>query len=132
MTTRTRSERGAAAIEFALVLPLLLLIVAGITDFGRAFYMQISTASAAREGARMISMKYTYDEAEARAQAAGGDWVDLSVTTFCTGGAKNSEVTAAPAAPFEWIFLDDIMSLFPGPALGTPTIASEGAMRCNG
>ena len=46
-------DRGASAVEFALVLPLLLLIVFGIIDFGRALNAQITLTQAAREGARL-------------------------------------------------------------------------------
>lgn len=47
-----RNEEGAAVVEFALVLPILLLIVFGIVDFGRAFYTVNNIISAVREGAR--------------------------------------------------------------------------------
>lgn len=46
-------EDGAAVVEFALVLPFLLLIMWGIIEFGRAFYTINNAASAAREGARV-------------------------------------------------------------------------------
>ena len=48
---RTR-DRGSVAVEFALVLPVLLLIVFGIIDFGRALNAQIELTGAAREGAQ--------------------------------------------------------------------------------
>lgn len=47
-----RSERGANLVEAALVVPILILILAGVVDLGRAFYNYISLANAAREGAR--------------------------------------------------------------------------------
>ena len=47
-----RSERGAAAVEMALMLPVLILLIGGIVDFGRAYYTQIMLTNAAREGAR--------------------------------------------------------------------------------
>ena len=47
-----RSERGAAAVEFALVVPVLLLLLLGIIEFGRAYNTQISLTHAARETAR--------------------------------------------------------------------------------
>ena len=50
-----RSERGASLIETALVLPLLLLLVGGIVDFGFAFNNYITITNAAREGARYAS-----------------------------------------------------------------------------
>jgi len=52
---RRRAERGVNVVEFALVLPILLLLVAGIADFGRAFYAYIAITNASREGARLGS-----------------------------------------------------------------------------
>ncbi len=49
---RFREESGAAMIEFALVAPLLLVLVWGIIETGRAFYTINSLASAVRDGAR--------------------------------------------------------------------------------
>lgn len=48
----TRSERGQSAVELAFAFPVLLLILMGILDFGRAFYTYVSITNAAREGAR--------------------------------------------------------------------------------
>jgi Flp pilus assembly protein TadG len=48
-------ERGQSLVEMALVLPLLLLLLAGIIDFGRAFNNYIIITNAAREGARAAS-----------------------------------------------------------------------------
>jgi Flp pilus assembly protein TadG len=48
-------ERGTAVVEFALVLPLLLLLVFMLIDATRAFYTLNSLVSAAREGARYAS-----------------------------------------------------------------------------
>jgi len=53
-----RSERGAAAVELALVLFPLLLILLGIVEFGRVYSMQLSLQHTARELAREIALKY--------------------------------------------------------------------------
>lgn len=45
-------DRGAAAVEFALVVPLLLLLVMGILDYGRFFFDSVSLRQGAREAAR--------------------------------------------------------------------------------
>ena len=50
-------DRGAAAVEFALLLPVLLLLVFGIIDFGRALNAQITLTQAAREGARIAALR---------------------------------------------------------------------------
>jgi len=47
-----------AAVELALVLPLLLLLLFGIVEFSRAFYTQLRLQDAAREGARAIALQY--------------------------------------------------------------------------
>ncbi|MBN1955203.1 MAG: pilus assembly protein [Anaerolineae bacterium] len=51
--SRTEKHRGQALVEFALIIGLLLLIVMGIFDFGRAFIIYSNIFNAAREGARM-------------------------------------------------------------------------------
>jgi Flp pilus assembly pilin Flp len=56
MTGILRDEAGAAVVEFALVLPILMLIVFGIIDFGRAFYTSNNLVSAVREGARFAAV----------------------------------------------------------------------------
>ncbi len=61
-----RRERAAAAVELALVLPLLLLIMGGIVDFGRFFYTQNMVVNAAREGARSRALGYSTTDADTR------------------------------------------------------------------
>jgi len=48
----TRSRRGQAAAEFALLLPLLVILLAGGIDVSRGFYARIELTNAVREGAR--------------------------------------------------------------------------------
>lgn len=54
-----KKEEGQALVEFALVLPLLLLLVCGIIDFGWLFYNQLSLQNACREGARYACVHST-------------------------------------------------------------------------
>ena len=62
-----RSERGAELIEFALVLPVLLLVVLGIVDFGFLFQRMEVVTNAAREGARMAVLPgYSQADVEGR------------------------------------------------------------------
>ena len=49
---RGRGQEGAAAVEFALVLPVLMILLAGFFDFGWLFYWQHSVTNASRAGAR--------------------------------------------------------------------------------
>ena len=63
-------ERGAAAVEMALVMPLLILMVMGIIDFGRIFNGEIQLSQAAREGARVAALGFTEANVIARTTAA--------------------------------------------------------------
>ena len=47
-----KDQRGAAAVEFAIVLPVLILILFGIIEFSVAFYDKAMITNASREGAR--------------------------------------------------------------------------------
>src|SRR5262245_59708790 len=51
-----KDRRGNSVIEFALILPLVLLLVFGITEFGRAWMTVNIMATAAREGARLAAV----------------------------------------------------------------------------
>ncbi|WP_426996564.1 TadE/TadG family type IV pilus assembly protein [Pseudarthrobacter sp. N5] len=50
------SERGAVAVEFALLAPVLIMLLLGIMEFGRAYNVQASLSSAAREGVRVMAI----------------------------------------------------------------------------
>ena len=54
-----RNERGGVAVEFAIILPILALLVFGIVDFGHAWYMRHLMSDACREGARYGSRYWT-------------------------------------------------------------------------
>lgn len=53
-----RSEKGQAMVEMALILPVLILIIGGIVDFGWLFYNKLALNNAAREGARYAAIHY--------------------------------------------------------------------------
>jgi len=59
-------QRGIAAVELAIVLPLLLAIVFGVTELGRAMYQYDALTKAARAAARYLSV---YDPADADVRA---------------------------------------------------------------
>lgn len=51
-----KDERGQSMVEMALVLPILLLILLGITEFGRIYYTQLAITNGARAGARYAAV----------------------------------------------------------------------------
>jgi Flp pilus assembly protein TadG len=50
------NHRGQSTVEFALLVPVFLLLLFGITDFGRVMYQQMLVTEAAREGARAVGI----------------------------------------------------------------------------
>ena len=67
MSGRLKSERGAELIEFALIFPLLLLVLLGIIDFGFLFQRYEVLTNATREGARMAVLPgYTHPDIRSR------------------------------------------------------------------
>jgi Flp pilus assembly protein TadG len=95
---RLRSERGSALVEFALCLPLLLVVIAGIVDFGFVFQRQEVITNAAREGARLAVLP-GYDptavEARVRAYVQNGLSLDnaaMAAVLPSTGGVTVSYV----------------------------------------
>lgn len=81
-----KSQRGAAAVEFALVAPVLIVLVFGITDFGLMFNNQAVVANASRDAARAASFgaKKAAIQAVVTAEVASLPNVVFPVTTNVT------------------------------------------------
>lgn len=128
------ADRGAVAVEFALLLPLLLLIVLGIIDFGRMLNAQITLTQAAREGARLVALGMPAD-APSRTQAAatGLSPVSVSIPSSCAVGAGPGS-NGAVQASYNFQFtpgLGYVVSLFGGTGMsGQITLSAQGVMPC--
>jgi hypothetical protein len=83
---RRRSQRGAVAVEFALIAPILFLLVFGIIDFGNAFQAWDAASTAAREGTRIGVVDPNVADIEARVRGSAGtlDQSHLTVTISCS------------------------------------------------
>ncbi|WP_408896131.1 TadE/TadG family type IV pilus assembly protein [Nocardioides sp. R1-1] len=99
-----RRERGAAAVEFALILPVLMVIVVGIINYGDMLSVRQSVSQAAAEGARAAAVsggdaatkKSAADKAVAAALAAQGQSCTSACTTTidkCVGDESNDCAT---------------------------------------
>lgn len=77
------SEKGTSAVETAIILPILILLVFGVVQFGIAYNRAQGLQAATREGARLASIGAAYDEIAARVQEAQSlfDDDDVIVTT---------------------------------------------------
>jgi len=72
---RISSEKGQSAVEFALVLPLLLVLLLGIIEFGWFLNAKITITGAAREGARHYAI---HKDDEAGVINIVGDYLSLN------------------------------------------------------
>ncbi|MBB1017230.1 pilus assembly protein [Dietzia sp. DQ11-71] len=124
-------DRGAAAVEFALVLPILLLLVIGILEFGRAYHVQTTLSNAARDGARVMALQDSATAAEVRTieSAVGLDvTVDMITVTPDTGCAAPGTTTDLASVTIEYPF-GLLSGLLPIEDL---TLTGKGTMRCFG
>jgi Flp pilus assembly protein TadG len=95
------NERGAAAVEFAILLPLLLMLVLGTIEFGRAYNAQITLTNAARDGVRYMAIANDPVGAKDKAMKAAASVstaipssdVKLSTTTCSTGNQVTLTIT---------------------------------------
>lgn len=71
-----QDERGASAVEFAMVLPFLVMLLLGIIQYGSLFLVQTEMNSAARDTARRLSVGEIATEADAESYAVAqlADW----------------------------------------------------------
>ncbi|MFC5265090.1 TadE/TadG family type IV pilus assembly protein [Kribbella qitaiheensis] len=125
------ADRGATAVEFALLLPLLLLIVMGIIDFGRMLNAQETLTNAAREGARLVALGQPNVAGRTQAAATGLSPVGVSIQSACPVGAG---VDGVVQTSFTFQFtpgLGYLVGLFGGTGLsGQTTLSARGVMPC--
>jgi Flp pilus assembly protein TadG len=94
---KLRREEGAAAVEFALIVGLLAILVFGLLEYGLAFWQVQNLRAAAREGARVAAVRGT--EAEIRSamtSAAVGSFdggEGLNISTQCDDDTVGDPVT---------------------------------------
>jgi Flp pilus assembly protein TadG len=128
---RAPRDRGAAAVEFALLLPLLALLVFGIVDFGRALNAQITLTQAAREGARMAALGEPNVVSSTQAAATGLSPVSVTVTSCPVGAAAGVNATVQVSYTFTFLTpVGGIAKLFGGGWGSTMTLTAQGVMPC--
>ena len=91
--TKRRAPRGQSMVEFALILPLLLIVMFGIVDFGRAIFAYNSVSNAARSAARVAVVNQTAADIE---DAAEDEAVGLDPLTVTAGYTTPGGATCAP------------------------------------
>ena len=129
------SEKGAVAVEMAVTLPVLLVLVIGIMEFGQLLNLHISMSQAARETARELAINPNDATIDPRAYAVASAPTlavlpALTVTPSMVPGAgcaDTDQITVTVQATVGSMtgFLD-FAGMFPR------TVSGVGAMRCAG
>lgn len=125
------SERGAAAVEFAIVVPVLITLLLGIMEFSRAYNAQASLSAAAREGVRVMAITNDPGASRAAAENTAASLnpvladsnitfknLDTGTTTCATGNRMSVTITYT-------------LSTLTGIA-GPFSMTGQGAMLCGG
>jgi Flp pilus assembly protein TadG len=129
-----RGERGAVAVEFAIILPVLILLILGSMDLGHRYYLQYLTSNASREGARYAA-KYTVtntlpDSIAISSYVKDSDGLNynsfglsnLQVSASYLGSFPNKIVTVSVGADKNWWILASLLG-FTNPTRVTATTA---------
>lgn len=90
-----KDDTGAAAVELVFALPILLMLLFGIIQFGFIFFIWNDMSNAAREGARRLAVDDTLTEANA--QTLVQNWLVDWPTTFTITACKTASKTLTPA-----------------------------------
>ena len=125
---RHGGDRGVAAVEFALVLPLFVLLLCGIIDFSRAFNMQLTLSDAAAEGTRTLAIGSTVAMAQSAVTSlVAPTGVSYPDTTACAS-------TAAPGSTRASMTVTTTNFQFITPVIGSMfsgvTISGTAARQC--
>ncbi|HJR59030.1 MAG TPA: TadE/TadG family type IV pilus assembly protein [Vicinamibacterales bacterium] len=134
------NEKGAQLVEFALVLPLLLLVILGIAEFGFMFQRYEVLTNAAREGARIAVLPgYANQDVEARVAAyldagrvpttAGNPVVTVTTEPLVVpGGTTITMRRVTVTYTYTYMFLNAIAGWF-GAAYTTQQLSAVSEMR---
>lgn len=133
---RRPQDRGAAAVEFALVVPILIALVVAIAAFGRAYNIQSGLSMAAREGVRSMALdqkstavataeNLAISEANALIGVTSGVGASVSpATSPCAAGVN---VTMTVTYTFDFFGFGGFLGI-----LETVNMNGKGVMRCGG
>ena len=130
---KRRSERGQALAEFALVLPLVLLFIAGIVEMARAWNIKQAVTDAAREGARYAVVQdadiATTDDVKAKIEERLAlASIESSTIDFSEGfHVAGSELTVSVATQYQMGLVGVLLGWAGAPSV--VTISTQATMR---
>jgi Flp pilus assembly protein TadG len=134
MVRHLRGRKGQALAEFALILPVLFLLIAGIIEFGRAWNIKQVLTDASREGARYavvqdktMTIAGVQAKVNQRLALANISGATVSVTPAANFHAANSTMTVRVSAQYRMGWVGALLKWAGGS--NTITISSTTTMR---
>jgi Flp pilus assembly protein TadG len=123
-------DRGAAMVELALILPILILLLVGIIEFGIAYNRQITIQGAAREGARALALGESAGDVDAAVYEAVGDAdIVASITSINKTGCPSDSTSDSTAYATVEVIAEYTFSI-PFVDLGSVDLTATARMRC--
>jgi len=117
---KLRSESGASAVEFALLLPVLMMVLFGIIEFGLALYRQSILTNASREGARLGIVQSVPAITNAQINAAIDNYLTPAgippgnvSRIIVAGGVTGTPVQVTLTLPYTFSVLPGLTSVAP-------------------
>lgn len=124
-----RSESGASAVEFALLLPVLMMILFGIIEFGLALYRQAILTNASREGARLGIVQSIPAITNGQINVAIDNYLTAAgippgnvTRAIVAGGVTGTPVTVTLTLPYTYAVLPGLTSIVPTINLTAQTV----------
>jgi Flp pilus assembly protein TadG len=122
-------ERGASAVEFAILLPVLMLVLFGTIDFGMVMYSREVLTNASREGARAGIVQQTPKPTVGQIQSVVTTYLsstginpsNVTVTVTGAGGVFPNNLTVTTSYPYQF-FTPGILGLGNSITLTTQTV----------
>lgn len=111
--SRDSLPHGQALVEFALILPVLVLILMGVFDLGRGVFAFNEISNAAREGGRTAIVNQNATDIVDRAVAQATS-LDISTTATCTGGVPSGSSGVCATFYYPDLTTDCSATLAPG------------------
>lgn len=127
----SRCEKGSTAVEFALVIPVFLLFLSGIFQFGMVMFLQNNMSNVARDVSRRLAVgDLTVTEAAASAEGSLINWgIDYTVQVIepDPSDPADKDITVFISAPMEQAAMFDLLGILEGNNVATSvTMRLEG------
>jgi Flp pilus assembly protein TadG len=139
LRTLRESDAGQSLVEFSMILPIFLILLFALVDFGRGFYSWMVITNAAREGARAAAVQS--DAATVDSKIYGSfcasypsdcsiDTTRMTVTKTNIQGARGGDTSIDISYSFQFVTpIGSMLTLIGGSNISAPTLTAHASMR---